>query len=118
MIGRKGMLGGLAVAMSMAALVGSGAAETSAVARREPDDIAPEPKRRRGPMPKSSREMSDDYRLTVRAQRGFTTNRIQQLRREWITITAAERKAGKAQTAWWAHLNANRKTDLEKQFAA
>jgi hypothetical protein len=116
-IGIGSFAAGLALAAAAAGMAGGVPIRP---APRDDFDMRPEPsqRKRRGPMPKPSQPMSDTYRANVRAQRGFSTNRLVQLRKQWLFNERNARATGRDVTPWADWLNQHRKTALEKQFAA
>ena len=67
--------------------------------------------------PQPSKPLPEEYRDNVRAQRGFTTRRLEIMRAEWIGACKAAKKVSAPQPEWATWLNNHRKSVLEKQFA-
>lgn len=111
------MIAGMSLAAMFAGALGG---EPVSSARREPEpDIKPllnKRGQRRGKMPNRSKPIPTNYAMNVRAQRGFTTARLTQLRRDWNKHNRQSLPADMVE--WWEWLQQHRDNrPLEARFA-
>jgi hypothetical protein len=110
----RSILGAAALAIALGSLA-------SGQPIRDPRDDGPPvprpPRVKKGPAPNPSKPMSEEYRANVRAQRGFTTRRLEYFRRRYLLKVEAARTgdARKELPTWAEWLEQNRHPSPESK---
>lgn len=102
---RSSNLAGLMAAALALGAAPMGPSETYSYRTREPEmePELPRDRRKRGPAPKPSKPLPSEYRANVQCQWGFTANRIQQLRSQWVKLDPKDRPS------WHMYLGSQRR---------